>query len=247
MRKEWIIALAGLAACAAILTGGCRSPVAPPTTRLSADADTVGLWHFNEGSGQYAYDSSTTGWDLFLGDDADVESEDPTWTADGMFGGGLSFSAAETEYLTAPGQTVFFTAQQITVEFWIKTTSTGNSFPISSANICFYAQLDNAGIMIAAVGDGVDWSYLTPSQTAVNDGQWHYIAITYDATLNGGTLSMYVDGNLENDDGGQGITLANPDYWHVGGRPSLACVTGAIDEVRVSKSARTASEIAANY
>jgi hypothetical protein len=69
----------------------------------------------------------------------------------------------------------------------------------------------------------------------------------FDGDLNGGTLSMYLDGTLEDSMDSIGTTLADPDFWYIGGNPSHTFVNGVMDEVRVSNNARSASEIAANY
>jgi hypothetical protein len=241
-----VVLFAGLLLAA----GACRSPVEAPTTRLSADANTVGLWHCNEGSGQTVTDSSSTGWDLTRGTDATVDTRDPAWTADGMFGRGLSFVASpagEEDCCLGPGQTGFAAVQEITVEYWLNTTGTSAAYLAVSGNVSFASYMMANGKVAAAVGDGSNYGSYASSTTAINDGVWHYIAFVYDGDLSGGTLSVYVDGDLEVGWTSYGKTMVDPSSWYIGGRPSNSFVDGVMDEVRVSNIARSASEIAANY
>ena len=59
----------------------------------TADADLVGWWRFDEGSGTTASDSSGKG------NDASFESS-PAWVEDGKFGKALKFDGS-SDYLTA--------------------------------------------------------------------------------------------------------------------------------------------------
>ena len=59
----------------------------PPTAPLPSSANTVGLWHLDEGTGQVAADSSSNGRDGTLGSDPGPDSADPTWVADSPVGG----------------------------------------------------------------------------------------------------------------------------------------------------------------
>jgi hypothetical protein len=54
----------------------------PQTTPFSSDANTVGLWHMDEGTGQDVNDSSSNGRDGVLGTSAGAEASDPAWSTD---------------------------------------------------------------------------------------------------------------------------------------------------------------------
>ncbi len=137
----------------------------------------------------------------------------------------------------------------MTVEFWIKTTNTNTSHPITSGNMCIAMQLNGTGLQQAMIGYGYGgtWSPAVTATTPINDGIWHYIALVYDGSLSGGTLSLYIDGVLEDDATSVGLALVDSSSWYIGGRPSNTFVDGAMDEVRVSNTARSATEIADNY
>jgi hypothetical protein len=52
-----------------------------PTAALGSDANTVGLFHFDEGSGQTSSDSIVTTRQLTFGTSSATETLDPTWAA----------------------------------------------------------------------------------------------------------------------------------------------------------------------
>jgi parallel beta-helix repeat protein len=54
----------------------------PPTAPLTSDANTVGLWHLDEGTGQVVDDSSSNNRDGVLGTTSSPEPSDPTWSTD---------------------------------------------------------------------------------------------------------------------------------------------------------------------
>ena len=64
--------------------------------------------------------------------------------------------------------------------------STGNARSYSAFNIEFYQGIIRVDVYDAA--------YFPPTGKAINDGLWHTVLVTYD----GSTLSIYVDGILDN-------------------------------------------------
>lgn len=64
----------------------CSSLVFSQPFQFDPDANTIGLWHFNEGVGDIAYDTS--------GNDLHGNLENGvSWAQEGMFGSCLMFSA----------------------------------------------------------------------------------------------------------------------------------------------------------
>jgi hypothetical protein len=55
------------------------SNFAPPTAPFSPDANTLSLWHFDEGAGQTASDASASANYGTLGNNGGVDNADPTW------------------------------------------------------------------------------------------------------------------------------------------------------------------------
>ena len=60
----------------------------PQTAPFSPDANTVALYHLDEGTGQTLADASGNGRNGFLGISASTEAIDPTWSTDVPFSGG---------------------------------------------------------------------------------------------------------------------------------------------------------------
>lgn len=52
-----------------------------PAGPFTPDADTVGLWHLDEGTGQTSADASANANNLLRGTNANAESSDPAWAA----------------------------------------------------------------------------------------------------------------------------------------------------------------------
>jgi alpha-tubulin suppressor-like RCC1 family protein/GH43 family beta-xylosidase len=129
-----------------------------------------------------------------------------------------------------------------TVEFWMKTTTTGVAQnPFSSGN---QATSQSFNIKVLPTGNiglmGFNNDYYPTSGITVADGAFHHIAITYDGT----TAKAYVDGVL---DWSRAIALNTSgtlNYLgisnHTGNEQYF---TGTIDEVRIWNVARTKCEI----
>ncbi len=207
----------------------------------------------NEGTGQTLTDSSTAN-NLPLGTSTAVEpTVDPTW-APGMIGNGLHFDQSicnistftDCHYVTSTTATMTFPSNQVSVEAWIK--STVNTTTMNG--IIFWAgfiNLDlevNGTTIVFEIGDGSTWSTLSFTQLTPNvtDGLWHYLAGTYD----GANLVVYVDG-VQVATTPATTTLPAMNIFYIGGRPANVWWDGSIDEIRISKSARTPAEILLNY
>lgn len=118
-----------------------------------------------------------------------------------------------------------------TVEGWIKTTST------NTAQTAF-GSAGNDSITMSAAGFGtavINGTSLTGTIT-INDGAWHYIALTAEI----GSQHFCVDGALSaSASGAQGVVKASSNAFAVGGlgRPTIAGTTaqivGSEDEVAI--------------
>ncbi|MEP6872967.1 MAG: tandem-95 repeat protein [Burkholderiales bacterium] len=173
---------------------------AMPTLSVTA----VGHWTFNEASGTSttdAYDSQTGA----LSDTTPVASVStvPTWVTghtassgsalhfDGA-GSAVALSAATTAPLMGTGS----------LSFWIKTTQVGGAIGWDSPAVLASEQSGATndiqwGTLNASGKIGFDLGNQAGvfSATAVNDGTWHQVAVTRDATTK--LVSVYVDGVLE--------------------------------------------------
>jgi hypothetical protein len=152
-------------------TARYSAPFTPPRAEFTADANTIGLWHFDERyggvagvSGQPVYDSSSNANNGTLGADAAIATDDPmrvspsiggtsaSATAVGLMksgdsGGDLSFDGVN-DYVNVSSSTVFnFSAY--TLEVWIKL----NALPASTKNAAIISRWGNTGAGNAA------WSF----------------------------------------------------------------------------------------
>jgi len=192
--------------------------VAP--VKATPDSDIVGLWHFDEGTGSTAYDSS--GYD-----------NDGTLSG-GKFGNALKFDGTD-DYVDVGNIGV---TGDWTVEFWAKldTVTPIIQYPIGTGP----GELYGAGIFVAFAWEGDKWgvydgaSYILGS--GVSADVWYHVAVSKSGT----TFTLYLNGNYENSG-----TLADVDITNlqIGRRidPTRGVwyFDGIIDEVRISNIART--------
>jgi hypothetical protein len=152
----------------------------------AASAELVGFWRFNEGQGTIAYDSSN------FGNDGTIYGA--SWTS-GRVGGALSFDG-QNDYVDVGDVPTLDISSAITLEAWIMTDSNETDTIISKdddgSNREYYLGLSYDGFNPGRVR----WALKTnvfatiDSSITVNDGQWHYIAATYD----GQYMRLYIDG-----------------------------------------------------
>ena len=198
----------------------------------------AGLWYFNEGTGNFAYDTSGNG-------NHGTLINNPTW----MPGTHLSFDGAN-DYVDVPG--IANNPSVITQEVWIKTTFPGGPWGW------------NVIMTKRHVDDGSDWATLTiynghaviqvddrgyaadihEGTTQVNDGNWHQIVGVKD----GCNYLIYVDGKLENSFVDCYPLGGSPYNLHIGHHGAWGnFFNGAIDSVRVYYRALNPSEIQQHF
>ncbi len=233
-----LLALVGMT----LLISGCPvcgcEPNRDYVMPFNADPGTLALWHFDEGTGQTAGDSSGNGYDLTLGMNTAVEAADPTWDSAGKFSQALSFNAAG-QYATRQSILNAFSGNQLTVEFWIKTSQSGIDQDILSANNSIFSfQINSSNAIVFSLSDGIAL-YQVIGTSNIADGNWHYIAGVFDGPTATGTL--YVDGSQENQDTSIALTLPDPANYYIGAPTGV--INGLIDEVRLSDIVRSENEI----
>jgi len=210
------------------------------------DSHTLALWHFDEGSGLVAHDSSGNGHDGLFGGSSTANSADPQWGT-GVSKGDVVFTSSDAgdvgEYVQSSTASAF-TAGQGSLEMWILQSPPYNyAQPFAAGdNICFRLQLDPNGALEGLLGDGSNWHPATTASGFLQDGNWHYVALTFDGT----TPKVYVDAVMQAS-GSASVTPPVPNDYYLGGRPSNTFLNGQLDEVRVSDIARTQSEISATF
>jgi hypothetical protein len=194
---------------------------------------TVALWHFDENSGDTAFDETENN------NDGTLMPASPAWVS-GYSGSALEFDGID-DYLEVPDSNSLDIPDEITIEAWVN--------PDSMDDYESFVHKDNAYVLQFAPGNngylrGILW---LPSLTILDDtttqlltGKWYHVALTY----NGSVMKLYVDeievasknvsGNIAVNSNPLYIGYnprdpSNPDHWWY---------DGIIDEVRISNIAR---------
>jgi hypothetical protein len=162
--------------------------------------------------------------------------------------------------------------QTFSIEGWFKTTTNtgGKLIGFGSSNSGLSSSYDrqiymmNDGQLVFGIWNNATETIETPN--VYNDGQWHYLVATYDATnTTGPNMALYVDGQLI---GTATSSSAQPysGYWRVGGdnlngwnldpwgsnsqgttEPNSYYFNGTIADVAVYPTALTATQIGTHY
>jgi len=122
----------------------------------------------------------------------DATNNGCSWNNNGIVGGCYQFGG--NDYMSLPYS---FSndgyADDITIEFWIKTTQD---------NMVLASYTENNICSIKIIDDVIQWNTISngdPDEnignTIINDGNWHHIAVNYDSSS--GVSKIYVDGFLD--------------------------------------------------
>lgn len=152
------------------------------------DPGLVGLWHFDEGTGATASDSSGNG------NNGTVYGAG--WVSDQWGGSALSFNG--TGYVEVPDNTTLKPAA-ITVEAWVKATSPGTyKYIVSKVYVARAGSYSSYALYTAGsgglrfyIGHATGWVGSPDAGSALWDGNWHHVAGTYD----GSYVRLYIDGS----------------------------------------------------
>lgn len=214
---------------------------------------TMGLWHFDDGTGSAVSDSSGNANNgTFVGS--------PVWSTDGRFGYALSFGGAN-DYVSipdAPSLDIDSATGAITIEAWIYPHTSGGSRwrsiiakrAVGSAPATNYEiSLDQTtGNLLFYSGH---WPQIWISSVSIPLNQWSYVAVTLQASE--GRLRFYRNGVLLDSTttymgNGGCFGATNTATLTIGTAGSLTeCFDGLIDDSRLTNRALSAEEIAANY
>lgn len=206
--------------------------------------DLVGLWLFDEGSGDIIGDATEN--------QEDGEIVNGKWVA-GRFGTALEFNGSDTCVTIPHSESLSIEDDQISFTAWF--TQDGSAagdwhtivckgpyiggqidenwavFTNSGAQyICTTLTLENAGRWWTTSGDG----------SLPVDGEWHHFASTYDGT----ELTYYLDGNLVNTEVQNGNMVPNDRDMTIGCRSNDGIQWGGVlDEIAIFHRALSEAEI----
>ncbi len=229
---------------------------------ISAQADKIGEWHFDEGSGNIAYDSSGYGnhGTIFIapaGSPPHIHSSGATWIDDGISGSALNldgyfdwvnFGNGVTSQISSQG------TRDYTVAAWIRPSS----FPAGRNAAMSFTAMEfgqtSGRVWFRQAYGGWPSGYSILSGSVLEIGEWTHIVGVHHEDVG---IDLYVDGiyigsdNTKTGlDGNATIRHLEPTHagvWY-GTTPSIwgsAWFDGDIDEISMYNHALTAEEIAA--
>jgi hypothetical protein len=190
----------------------------------------VGLWHFDEGSGTTADDSSGNS------NDGTITGATYAGIANAMFGDALSFNGVGDYVEVSNSSSIEFEGKSnITMEAWVYPKSYHAERGIVLEHIAqYYLTIDKNGkLAVYFYGVSPAGYYISTSQVPLNT--WTHIAATY----NGSSVRLYINGEPS------GVTFATGSIKYAGSwsnqplrmgyeRPGLTrYFHGIIDEVRI--------------
>ena len=203
---------------------------------------TVDLWMNTSFAGQEAFLTASSGGMVqdasSSGHTVDIQGGAYVDEAQGQFGASVYCDGAG-DFLEAADSTDWdFGNSEFTVDFWMRTTTSGVQKYIISrwagAYIDWGISMESGGYLRAYGSDLGDNSYpiFLVGSTTVNDGAWHHVAFV----RNGATAYLFIDGNQDAIDTSADVDLTHATVLDVGadgqgGRN----FNGHIDELRITK------------
>jgi len=204
----------------------------------SAQAELVGWWRLDEGTGTTAADSSSGGNDgTFVGS--------PQWVAVGKVNGAIEFGGGDS--VSVPGG-ANINPESITLMTWVNfnevdNTSVRQDYLSRGDDYGFSLHEDNADQKIHGVVTSAGAWSVVDGQTAVEADTWYHTALTYDAGTD--MLTLYLDGEVDGE-----LSVTSGLEHRLGGSLTLGTYSGRdllgkLDEVKIFDEALSQDEIKA--
>ncbi len=149
----------------------------------------------------------------------------------------LSFNGVSQYVLIPHGP--MFNLSTPTYSAWIKTTQTGIQYIIDH-DVYYGGSLILSNGALEFNHSGATTTAIT--STKVNDGTWHFVAMTFD----GAYVRLYIDGALQGTFYGPSLGFLSFEDLYIGERGNNGnFFNGSIDDVRIYNRALTTAEIQA--
>jgi len=209
----------------------------------------VGVWHFDEGEGNIAHDTSSEGNDgtLYDGNTTNDDGNTPPQWADGKFGKALRFDGVD-DYVEVPDSESLDITDAITIEAWTKTNTSGVVQVVLNKNYAYQLRVSNDLQVVGYIYTG-SWHYIN-SYSLIEPNVWYHIVFTYDKSLTSGNLKLYINGEeAANPVDETGTISSNAYNLLIGARLAtpVDLFSGTIDEVHIYNRALSEEEISDLY
>ncbi len=233
------------------------------------EADLVGHWSFDEGTGTIASDASANGFDgTFKTGPADWGAGYPTWALDRNGDAGKAIHVDNGGNIEVPYNTNL-NPKQLTIALWVNADeiNAGNRFIGLQSWIGYKFQLQEANRPFATV-HAADGTYDRDAEVNLPIQEWHHVAFTF----GGGNMIFYIDGvavKTWDNTPGDAVSISGTPYNLVFGQDfptdQYAATTtnfetdqkiplewggyfrGLLDEIRIYKTVLTATQIESIY
>jgi regulation of enolase protein 1 (concanavalin A-like superfamily) len=212
-------------------------------------ATLVGYWNLDENGGVTATDDSGSG-------NTGTLINSPQWIA-GESGSALNFVSGGKGYVSASGAGSLSNlyTHGMTVAAWIKPRSGGGGnggriIDKDNNNGGWFFSMNGATGVKLAIDTFSTSSPLRVSTTEVKLNVWQHVAATWDGSVTGSNIHIYINGVLADGTAVDGAGVAEPDGdtpFAIGNRSVDVArgFDGGVDEVRVYSGVLTAAEIQA--
>ncbi len=172
---------------------------------------------------------------------------------EGIHGMALEYSGATTWVSVADAPDLNFgEGEAFTAICWAKTmgppSGQGNilaKYDVNGGTTPFYGMFHNSNNQVHAyIRDGGEALLDLWSQDAINDDEWHHLALVRDTNV--GDLYLYVDGNLDSEGSDPSGDTSNDLPLVIGRHNGGEFLVGMVDEVMLFRRALSADEVIAS-
>jgi hypothetical protein len=191
----------------------------------------IAHWKMDEGTGQYAYDTSVNSNNGTLGSSNDTDTNDPSWVV-GKYGNGLKFDGNDNYIDAGFASTLRFTSQPFVISAWVNpAVSHFGEIIASDDGTHGYALLLTNTNTVRFVTRGITDEYTDTTATVPNN-TWTHITAVYTGT--NGSRIIYINGIESSRENFTGTMALADDPVYIGKNASESNLfDGIIDDLKI--------------
>jgi len=220
-----------------VLLSALGETVNPAVVPTDSSKSVLGLWHFDEGEGLKAKDSS--------GNNNNLTLQNTAWT-DGKLGKCLVFDGKKSCAVIHRTSSSLFSKSEFTVSAWIKPAKLRTAMEIINAGANDrgpgYRLFMAWNMLFFRTGNGSTyWGVKIPSPflLVTEYDNWHHVAVTF----KNGKYRIYLDGVMKKEAEGQDVVSGGKIFTIGAYHGQHYFFKGLIDEVEILQRAKTEEEI----